>query len=58
MEAIEAWNLKLKFRGVALGDSWISLKDFVFPWGPFLKDTSRIDNQGLQKIKNKSNQTV
>ena len=29
-EAIEAGNLKLKLGGVALGDSWISPKDFAF----------------------------
>lgn len=49
LEAIEAGNLKLKLGGVALGDSWISPEDFVFSWGPLLKDVSRIDNQGLQK---------
>ncbi|XP_031266699.1 serine carboxypeptidase-like 51 [Pistacia vera] len=35
--------------GVALGDSWISLEDFVLSWGPLLKDVSRLDNNGLEK---------
>ncbi|CAK9178850.1 unnamed protein product [Ilex paraguariensis] len=35
--------------GVALGDSWISPEDFVFSWGPLLKDVSRIDNNGLNQ---------
>ncbi|KAA8550290.1 hypothetical protein F0562_001974 [Nyssa sinensis] len=49
LKAIEAGKLKLKLGGVALGDSWISPEDFVFSWGPFLKDVSRLDNNGLQK---------
>jgi serine carboxypeptidase 1 len=49
LKAIEAGKLKLKLGGVALGDSWISPEDFVFSWGPLLKDVSRLDNNGLQK---------
>ncbi|XP_062172321.1 serine carboxypeptidase-like 51 [Alnus glutinosa] len=49
LRAIEAGKLKLKLGGVVLGDSWISPEDFVFSWGPLLKDVSRIDNNGLQK---------
>ncbi|KAB1224097.1 Serine carboxypeptidase-like 51 [Morella rubra] len=49
LRAIEAGKLKLKLGGVALGDSWISPEDFVFSWGPLLKDVSRLDNNGLQK---------
>ncbi|XP_028808169.1 serine carboxypeptidase-like 51 [Neltuma alba] len=49
LKAIEAGKLKLKFGGVALGDSWISPEDFVFAWGPLLKDVSRLDDNGLQK---------
>ncbi|XP_042474922.1 serine carboxypeptidase-like 51 [Macadamia integrifolia] len=49
VKAIEAGELKLKLGGVALGDSWISPEDFVFSWGPLLKDLSRLDNNGLEK---------
>ncbi|KAF3455146.1 hypothetical protein FNV43_RR05594 [Rhamnella rubrinervis] len=49
LKAIEDGKLKLKLGGVALGDSWISPEDFVFSWGPLLKDVSRLDNNGLQK---------
>ncbi|KAA8544154.1 hypothetical protein F0562_022210 [Nyssa sinensis] len=49
LKAIEAGKLKLKLGGIALGDSWISPEDFVFSWGPFLKDVSRLDDNGLQK---------
>ncbi|XAR64594.1 Carboxypeptidase C [Bertholletia excelsa] len=37
LKAIEAGKLKLH-PGVALGDSWISPEDFVFSWGPVLKE--------------------
>lgn len=47
LNAIEAGELKLQLGGVALGDSWISPEDFVFSWGPLLKDVSRFDNNGL-----------
>ncbi|XP_060169685.1 serine carboxypeptidase-like 51 [Lycium barbarum] len=49
LKAIESGKLKLKLGGVALGDSWISPEDFVFSWGPLLKDVSRLDGNGLQK---------
>ncbi|KAI8563208.1 hypothetical protein RHMOL_Rhmol03G0094600 [Rhododendron molle] len=47
LRAIAAGELKLQLGGVALGDSWISPEDFVFSWGPLLKDVSRLDNNGL-----------
>ncbi|KAL2507475.1 Serine carboxypeptidase-like 51 [Forsythia ovata] len=49
LKAIEAGKLKLKLGGIALGDTWISPEDFVFSWGPLLKDVSRIDSNGLKK---------
>ncbi|KAL0370133.1 UNVERIFIED_CONTAM: Serine carboxypeptidase-like 51 [Sesamum angustifolium] len=49
LRAIQAGKLKLKLGGIALGDSWISPEDFVFSWGPLLKDVSRLDNNGLLK---------
>ncbi|CAJ1979211.1 unnamed protein product [Sphenostylis stenocarpa] len=49
LKAIEDGKLKLSLGGVALGDSWISPEDFVFSWGPLLKDLSRLDDGGLQK---------
>ena len=38
--AIDAGTLKMNFRGVALGDSWISGIDYVDTWAPFLRATS------------------
>ncbi|PIA43538.1 hypothetical protein AQUCO_01900138v1 [Aquilegia coerulea] len=49
LKAIEAGELKLKLGGVTLGDSWISPEDFVFSWGPLLKDLSRLDVNGVAK---------
>ncbi|KZV42612.1 serine carboxypeptidase-like 51-like [Dorcoceras hygrometricum] len=49
LKAIESGKLKLKLGGIALGDTWISPEDFVFSWGPLLKDVSRLDNNGLEK---------
>ncbi|XP_058762604.1 serine carboxypeptidase-like 51 [Vicia villosa] len=49
LKAIEDKRLKLTLGGVALGDSWISPEDFVFSWGPLLKDVSRLDENGLEK---------
>ncbi|XP_010666005.1 serine carboxypeptidase-like 51 isoform X1 [Beta vulgaris subsp. vulgaris] len=48
-KAIIAGQLKLKLGGIALGDSWISPEDFVFSWGPLLKDVARLDDQGFQQ---------
>ncbi|TKY48582.1 Serine carboxypeptidase 51 [Spatholobus suberectus] len=49
LKAIQQGTLKLKLGGVVLGDTWISPEDFVFSWGPLLKDLSRLDDNGLQK---------
>ncbi|RZC90887.1 hypothetical protein C5167_028725 [Papaver somniferum] len=49
VKAIKTGHLKLKFGGVALGDSWISPQDYAFSWGPLLKDLSRLDSNGLAK---------
>ncbi|KAJ6331320.1 hypothetical protein OIU76_009825 [Salix suchowensis] len=51
LKAIEAGELKLQLGGVALGDSWISPEDFVFTWGPLLKDLSRMNSNGLNSAK-------
>ncbi|XP_054792043.1 serine carboxypeptidase-like 51 isoform X1 [Prosopis cineraria] len=49
LKAIEAGKLFVKLGGVALGNSWISPEDFVFSWGPLLKDVSRLDENGLRR---------
>ncbi|KAK1284706.1 Serine carboxypeptidase-like 51 [Acorus calamus] len=49
VDAVQKGELKLKLGGVALGDSWISPEDFVFSWGPLLRDVSRLDSNGADK---------
>ncbi|VFQ77817.1 unnamed protein product [Cuscuta campestris] len=49
LEAIQAGRLKTVLGGVALGDTWISPEDFVFSWGPLLKDVSRLDENGFEQ---------
>ncbi|XP_020275789.1 serine carboxypeptidase-like 51 isoform X2 [Asparagus officinalis] len=49
VKAIKARELKLKFGGVALGDSWISPEDFVLSWAPLLRDVSRMEIVGAEK---------
>ncbi|WVZ00390.1 hypothetical protein V8G54_026459 [Vigna mungo] len=44
-KAIQQGTLKATLGG----DTWISPEDFVFSWGPLLKDLSRLDDNGLQK---------
>eukprot|EP00268_Persea_americana_P012235 TRINITY_DN15138_c0_g1_i1.p1 TRINITY_DN15138_c0_g1~~TRINITY_DN15138_c0_g1_i1.p1 ORF type:complete len:330 (+),score=66.82 TRINITY_DN15138_c0_g1_i1:134-1123(+) len=49
LKAIQNGELKVRLGGIALGDTWISPEDFVFSWGPLLKDVSRLDDNGLKK---------
>uniref|UniRef100_A0A8C5R8R4 Carboxypeptidase n=1 Tax=Leptobrachium leishanense TaxID=445787 RepID=A0A8C5R8R4_9ANUR len=49
-EAIQAGTIKCNFKGVALGDSWISPIDSVLSWGPYLYSMSLLDEQGLAKV--------
>ncbi|EPS73850.1 hypothetical protein M569_00913, partial [Genlisea aurea] len=49
LQAIQSGKLNIKLGGIALGDTWISPEDFVFSWGPLLKDVSRLDDNGLAR---------
>ncbi|KAI3989769.1 hypothetical protein MKX01_040739 [Papaver californicum] len=49
LKATKAYELKLKLGGVALGDSWISPEDYVFSWGPLLKDVSRLGTNAAEE---------
>ncbi|KAK9823746.1 hypothetical protein WJX72_005120 [[Myrmecia] bisecta] len=42
--------LPVNFRGIALGDSWISPIDFVLSWGPYLEALSLLDQQTLTNL--------
>ncbi|VDM65524.1 unnamed protein product [Strongylus vulgaris] len=43
-------NIRLDFRGVALGDSWISAMDYVNSWGEFLYANSYLDSNQLARV--------
>jgi serine carboxypeptidase 1 len=44
---ISAGRLQINFKGVGLGDSWISPMDYVNTWGPYLKALSVMDDKDL-----------
>uniref|UniRef100_A0A2I9LNU5 Carboxypeptidase n=1 Tax=Centruroides hentzi TaxID=88313 RepID=A0A2I9LNU5_9SCOR len=47
---IQSGKMKCKFKGVALGDSFISPLDTVATWGQYLYTTSLVDENGLKSI--------
>ncbi|OWF39721.1 Retinoid-inducible serine carboxypeptidase [Mizuhopecten yessoensis] len=49
-QAIQNKELSCDFKGLALGDSWISPIDSMLNWGPYLHTNSIVDNQGLYRI--------
>ena len=49
-QAIQAGSIKCDFRGVALGDSWISPVDSVLTWGPYLYAVSQLDEKDLKQV--------
>ena len=49
-EAIQKGKVKCNFRGVALGDSWISPVDSVLAWGRYLHSVSLLDDKDLKKV--------
>lgn len=49
-QAITAGTIQVNFKGVALGDSWISPMDYVNSWGPYLKALSFLDDKDLARV--------
>ena len=49
-QAIQAGIVKSNFRGVALGDSWISPVDSVLTYGPYLYGLSLLDDKDLELV--------
>ena len=47
---IESGNINVNFKGVALGDSWISPVDSVMSWGPYLHALNLLDSRDLNKL--------
>lgn len=50
LKAIDAKTILCNFKGVAMGDSWISPIDSVLTWGPYLYSTSLLDTNGLTAV--------
>ncbi|XP_048466783.1 retinoid-inducible serine carboxypeptidase [Rhincodon typus] len=50
IKAVQLNQIKCRFAGVALGDSWISPLDSVLSWGPYLYSISLLDDQGLAEV--------
>ncbi|CAJ0582651.1 unnamed protein product, partial [Mesorhabditis spiculigera] len=46
--------LRLNFKGVALGDSWISPMDYVNSWGPYLYTNSYLDDAQLKQVQSQA----
>jgi serine carboxypeptidase 1 len=57
-QAIANGEIKMNFKGVALGDSWISPIDFVMTWADYLLATSEIDSNGYTQIQAAANVTL
>ncbi|VDL81780.1 unnamed protein product [Nippostrongylus brasiliensis] len=49
-QEIASGSLRLDFRGVALGDSWISAMDYVNSWGEYLYANSYLDSNQLARV--------
>nr|CDJ96751.1 Peptidase S10 domain containing protein [Haemonchus contortus] len=49
-QEIAAGTIRLDFRGVALGDSWISAMDYVNTWGEYLYANSYLDSNQLARV--------
>ncbi|PIO76283.1 serine carboxypeptidase [Teladorsagia circumcincta] len=49
-QEIAAGSIRLDFRGVALGDSWISAMDYVNTWGEYLYANSYLDSNQLARV--------
>jgi len=51
VNALNQKTITVNFKGVSLGDSWISPIDFINTYGEYLYETSEIDSVGLEKMR-------
>ena len=58
LEAIKHKEIKCNFKGVALGDSFISPVDFVINWGPYLSQFNLLDQRDLSAIQDVAAKSV
>lgn len=57
-QAIQSGSVKCDFRGVALGDSWISPVDSVLTWGPYLYAVNLLDGKDLASVNQAAQSTA
>ena len=57
-ETIERKEIKCNFKGVALGDSWISPVDSILSWGKYLYQYSLLDTQDFRAVQSSAGQVV
>ncbi|XP_057291726.1 retinoid-inducible serine carboxypeptidase-like [Hydractinia symbiolongicarpus] len=57
-QAIQQGQIQVNFKGVALGDSWISAVDSVITWAPYLYQYNLLDERDFQQVMNISKKTV
>ena len=50
LAAIDAGAVKADFRGVVVGDAWVSGVDSVDSWAPFLRATDLLDANGFAAV--------
>ncbi|XP_039250806.1 retinoid-inducible serine carboxypeptidase-like [Styela clava] len=50
VKAINAGTLESNFKGVGLGDAWISPIDSVITWAPYLYQASLLDKHGFEQV--------
>jgi len=50
VKAIQNKQINVNFKGVSLGDSWISPLDFILAYPGYLYSTSEVDSVGRQSI--------
>ena len=57
-QGIQKAQIECNFKGVALGDSWISPVDTVLTWGPYLYSLSLLDQMDLSQVNQIANATA
>ena len=57
-ERINRKEIKCNFKGVALGDSWISPEDSVLSWGPYLYQYNLLDKKDFRAVQKVAGQAI
>ena len=50
LAAMDSGAVKANFKGIVIGDAWVSGVDSVDSWGPFLRSLDIVDDNGLAAI--------